>query len=414
VSESILNVSYLAVALVELVNTVWKILVLRRDPTPALILTVPCLLFSVATFVLATPVVYRALGDASGQPNLPTLVVDVSIVLAFALCHVLSMLWNPQHRDDLKALRRRIIRWSGIYGLGVLLMLALFLAADIPGPSHPIDFNVTYGHDPLIFSWLMVFLFCHGCGIVGTYLQCRNVRTDDRRLNRSVRQFGRAMIFIFGFIICMALAILANFMGSHSLDWLAMVADGTGSIGAVIAGYALTGAAVGEWRQELRDVKALQPLWNLVAAGTGHMPPNSNRLMGGAGRRLMQRVIDIRDGTRRLRPWMSERPAQAVEALTSTMGSPGMDLKAVQAAATLLDATARLNAARAAWRAQGHQGEPPPPGAPEVVLPGEDTAQPDERGHLVRVAKALSLPIVEAALITADYAVAPVADRQGP
>ncbi|MGA4947919.1 MAB_1171c family putative transporter [Streptomyces lydicamycinicus] len=412
-SESASNVVYLVIAVIDFVIAGWKCLALLRDPTPTLSLITVNFVASGLVFAMAAPAGYRMLGELTGVPSFATLPVYIGILTCFSLLHLLTMLWDPRLRQSPAVLRRRVTVWSAAYLAAPAVMVVAFCSADLSGPTDPLKFNTNFAGDPLIQVFLAVFLTTLACGTLNTYRRCRKLNPADPRFRHALRSFGTAMLFVFGYVVCSVPAITLAALGNHALDTVGVLGSTFGSIGALITSYGLSGAAVGAWLRERRDIKALQPLWDLVVEGVDEDlafsvdSARSHRLAWNVGFNLHRRVIEILDGMRALRPWVSPLPAAAVYAAQEQEASRGtadgrplseQDLQAAATAAALRDAAQRLQAARLEAAAQGHAGHPQPPEGPQVTLPGEDTPASDERQRLLRVAQALTAPLVTTAL----------------
>ncbi|MFE1173939.1 MAB_1171c family putative transporter [Streptomyces sp. NPDC058773] len=412
-SESASNVVYLAIAVIDFVIAGWKCLALLRDRTPTLSLITVNFVSSGLVFAMAAPAGYRMLGELTGVPSFATLPVYIGILTCFSLLHLLTLLWDPQLRQRPAVLRRRVTVWSAVYLAAPAVMVVAFCSADLSGPIDPLRFNTDFAGEGPVQVFLAVFLATLACGTLSTYRQCRKLKPADPRFRHALRSFGTAMLFVFGYVVCSAPAIVLAAFGNHALDTVGVLGSTFGSIGALITSYGLSGAAVGAWLRERRDIKALQPLWDLVVEGVDEDlafsvdSARSHRLAWNVGFNLHRRVIEILDGMRALRPWVSPLPAAAVRAAYEQQAShgtadarrpPEQEVQAVATAAALRDAVQRLQAARREATAPGHSGRPQPPEGPQVALPGEDTPAAGERQRLLRVAQALTDPLVATAL----------------
>ncbi|MER5466255.1 MAB_1171c family putative transporter [Streptomyces sp. NPDC002668] len=411
-SESTSNIVYLFIAGVTFAIAVWKSLALLRDPTPTLALTAAMFVTCVPIYVLAAPVGYRALGDALDQPSFATLPVYVGILACFAYLHVITLLWDQQLRERPTALRRSVTAWSLAYSASMVLMVAFFLSADLSGPADPLRFNTRFADDPLVLTFLAVFLVTLTSGTLNTFRRSRRLNPEDPQVQHSLRVFMVAMLFVFGYAVCQVPAITVAALGNHSLDALGLYGAVPGVSGCLIMCYGLSGSAVEAWLRERRDIRALQPLWDLVVGGVDEdlafsaRSARSSRLRLNVTFNLHRRVIEILDGIRALRPWVAPDSAETVYAVHARQQSessnqsqslPEPELEAAATATALCDAVERLQAARRAWAVQGRTGRPQSPDA-VGSLPGENTPAGDERDRLLRVARALSQPLVRAAL----------------
>ncbi|KNE80742.1 hypothetical protein ADZ36_20390 [Streptomyces fradiae] len=370
-------------------------------------------LCATAVYAMAAPVGYRILGEVTEHPSFATLPVYIGILTCFSLVHIITLLWDPQLRQTPPRRRRIVAAWSTGYGSAAVLMIVFFLLAELHGPADPLRFNTAFADDPMVLLFLAVFLSTLTSGTLNTFRQCRRVKLEDPQLNHSLRAFALAMLGVFGYVVCNAPAIVLAALGNHTLDTVGVYGSTFGVIGTVIMCYGLSGSAVVAWVRERHDFRALQPLWDLVVAGVDQDLAYSKR--AARSRRPIvnvtfhwhRRVIEISDGIRALRPWVSSAPVEAVYRLNDQRAAAGVGpwaplatprLEAAATAAALRDAARGLQKARRARGAHSSWGQLEPADAPVVPLPDEDTPAGQERHRLLRVAKALSHPIVVAAL----------------
>ncbi|WP_338674466.1 MAB_1171c family putative transporter [Streptomyces sp. SCSIO 30461] len=407
-SEQTSTLVYLIMAAASLAIALWKGMALFRDPTPTLSLITTNFLCSTAIYVMAAPSVYVVIGEATGNPSFATLPVYIGILVCFAHLHLLTLLWSPMQQRSPATLRRRVTRWAALYGLAALLMVATFCSADLSEPADPLKFNTNNARDPVTLLFLAVFLSTLTCSTLSTFRQCRGVRLDDPRLQHAVRAFGIAMLFVFGYVVCSVPAVAFAASGSHALDDVGVWGSSFGVLGTLIASYGLCGAAVSAWLKERRDIRALQPLWDIVVAGVdpelafSATSARSHRLAANVTFNLHRRVIEILDGMRVLRPWVRSEPVEAVytlqersvhEDVCTARPVPERELRAIATAAALRDAAERLQTAQ-----RGGSSRPQPPDTPARHLLGEDTPAADERDRLLHIARVLTHPLVDAAL----------------
>ncbi|MFE7778423.1 MAB_1171c family putative transporter [Streptomyces sp. NPDC057445] len=412
-SEGLSNVVYLIIAVMSLSIAIWKALAFRRDSTLTLGLTTSLFLCSAVVYVLASPWGYRVVGAFAGEPSFATLPVYVGILWCFAYTHALTILWNPRLRRGRLSLRGRLTVWTVAYGFAAVLMVVTFSMADLSTAADPLRFNTNNAQEPVVLVFLAVFLSTLTCGTLSTYRQCQRMRLPDQRLQHAVRAFGIAMLFVFGYVVCSVPAITLAAAGNHALDQVGVLGSSFGSTGALIASYGLSGGAASAWMRERRDIRALQPLWDLVVAGVdpelafSATSARSHRLATNVTFNLHRRVIEILDGMRALRPWVTAQAPQAVYALAAAPQPTRsayvevrseQELQAIATAAALRDAAEHLQASRREGGMQNVSGRPQTPHGQGGVLPGEDTAAADERERLLRVARALTHPLVSAAL----------------
>ncbi|MFD8664898.1 MAB_1171c family putative transporter [Streptomyces microflavus] len=408
-SEHLSNIVYLSVAATTLMLALWKGLALRRDPTAPLALTASMLLCASLVYAMAAPVGYRTLGQWAGAPSFATLPVYLGILTCFSLVHIITLLWDPRRRRQPRSLRRTVSRWVLGYLGAATLMIIFFLLADLAGPADPLRFNTTFAGDPMVLLFLAVFLATLSSGTLNTWWQCRNVKLSDPQLQHSLQAFGVAMLGVFGYVVCGAPAIAAAALGHHGLDTVGVFGSTCGVIGTIVMCYGLSGSAVVVYFKQRKDFRKLQPLWELVVAGVdedlAYSSGSSRSRLPAAnvGFNLHRRVIEILDGTRALRPWVSLAPVARLHSLAaeSTWGEKGPlsgpELQAAATAAALRDAVRRLQELRKSPALGGTDEDAHRPGE-TTALPGDDTPAGAERERLLLVARALSHPLVTAAL----------------
>ncbi|PVC69517.1 MAB_1171c family putative transporter [Streptomyces sp. CS081A] len=405
-SEHTTTAVYLAVAAINLLITVWKGMALLRERTATLALITLSFAVSVLVYAAASPAGYRGLGEATGRPSAATLPVYSGIVVCYAITHVLTVLWattpSPRERAEVN---RRARTWAGAYAGAIVAMAVAFGAADLGGrPADPLRFNTDFAEGrPLVLVFLTLFLTALSCATLNTARLARRTVPEDPNLRHAVRYFGVSMVICFGYVVCNAPAVLLASLGNHALDDVGTLGSLFGTVAAVLTGYGMTGAAVGAWLRERRDVKTLQPLWRLavkdVDARLALDPGGAGLCLTHVRFTLHRRVVEILDGMRVLRAWSSADAAGAigrhVEAAVPPL--PAAERQAVVTAAVLRDAGLRLRAARA-HAARTRQERPVPPDTPVARLPGDDTAASDERERLLLVAAHLDHPLVTSAL----------------
>ncbi|MER5985648.1 MAB_1171c family putative transporter [Streptomyces sp. NPDC001787] len=408
-SEHLSNVVYLSVAMTTLMLALWKALALRRDPTAPLALTASMLLCATFVYAMAAPVGYRTVGQWAGEPSFATLPVYLGILTCFSLVHIITLLWDPRLSQQPQHLRRTVSGWVVGYLGAATLMIIFFLLADLDHPADPLRFNTAFADDPMVLLFLAVFLATLSSGTLNTFRQCRSLRLSDPQLQHSLQAFGVAMLGVFGYVVCGAPAIAAAALGYHGLDTVGVFGSTCGVIGTIVMCYGLSGSAVAVYFRQRQDFRRLQPLWELVVAGVdedlAYSSDSSRKRLPAAnvGFNLHRRVIEILDGTRALRRWLSPVPVERLYSLAAKDtwgkggGLSGSELQAAATAAALRDAVRRLQELRESPVPGGTHQDTHGPSEP-TALPGDDTPAGAERERLLLVAKALSHPLVAAAL----------------
>lgn len=395
---------YLLMTVIFLVIAGWKALALLREPSLPLALITAAFFVGGVVYAMASPAGYRHLGAELGEPRIATLFIYVGILLCYADTHILALLWTPARDTPRSIVRRTVALWTSAYGLAITAMATEFLHAHLDGPADPLRFNTQQADDPHVLVFLSILLVVLACGTLNTWQRSRRTAGTDPRIRHALRWFGGSMLVTFGYVLCSAPAIFVAALGHQNLQALGVVGAYFGILGCLGTAYGMSGAAVTAWLRERRDTVALQPLWKLVVGdidqGLMYSPTSARPHVWGILRIVLtRRIIEILDGIRTVQPWASAEVAQAVHDLKDR-ALPADELEAIVTAAVLRDAAARYQASAGAARASGEKWVRPPSGAGHSadVLPGTDTAPQDERARLVRVARAMTHPLVDAAL----------------
>ncbi len=414
-SDSVATIVYLLMATAFLLLACWKASALRREPAPTLALMVANFVVAAAVYVIASPLGYTAVGSAFGQAWIPTLPIYVGILVNFGLVQLLTIIWTSPSQDPPHRVRHAVIGWSLLYTLAIAVMTVAFLHADLRGPAVPLKFNTEQPDEPPVLFFLGVFLTMLTCGTLHTWHRARRAKPDDERIAHALHWFGRSMAVTFGYVVCSAPAIVAASRGYHQLDAVGVFGSVFGVVGCIGICYAMSGAAVSVWLRERRDIRVLEPLWDLVVAGVDpdlelSKSARPSRLLN-VRLNLHRRIIEILDGILKLRLWVTADAAGAVETMHSESlndealreklglaetGLTAQELEAAVTAAVLRHAVGRLQDART--RSTDASGPTPPSDALAYAMPGQDTAADEERPRLLRVARALELLLVQAAL----------------
>ncbi|WP_434598528.1 DUF6545 domain-containing protein [Streptomyces sp. A5-4] len=395
---------YLAMAVIFLIIAGLKALAFLREPSLPLALIAAGFFDGGVVYAMASPAGYRILGAQFGEPRIATLPIYAGILLAYANTHILTLLWTPPDDAPRSTVRRTVALWSAGYGLAILAMVVAFLHADLDGPADPLLFNTQQADDPYVQVFLGILLVVLSCGTLNTWQRTRRTSGTDPRIRHALRWFGGSMLVTFGYVLCSAPAVVFAALGHQELQTLGMLGSYFGILGCVGTCYGVSGTAVTAWLRDRRDTVALQPLWKLVVGdidqGLMYSPTSAKPHVWGILRIVMtRRIIEILDGIRAVQPWASAEAAQAVRDIKGRP-LPADELEAVVTAAVLRDAAARYHASAEAARAAGERRVRPPSGADQTAgaLPGANTAAQDERARLVRVARALTHPLVAPAL----------------
>ncbi|MDF3303292.1 DUF6545 domain-containing protein [Streptomyces tropicalis] len=393
---------YLLMTVIFLFIAGWKTLAFLRGPTVTLALIATAFFVGGVVYAIASPAGYRFLGEEFGQPRIATLPIYIGILACYADTHILTLLWTPAHDAPRSKVRRTVTLWTTAYGLAITAMTLVFLGADLDGPADPLRFNTQQADDRHVQVFLMILLGVLACGTLNTWQRSRRAESANPQVRHALTWFGGSMLVTFGYVLCSAPAIILAAFGHQELQTLGVFGSYFGILGCLGTCYGMTGAALSAWLRERRDSAALQPLWKLVVGdvdtGLMYSPTSAKPHLWGAVRVVLtRRIIEILDGIRTVQPWVSADIVQAVHELEDGTLPPD-ELEAVVTAAVLRDAAARYRASPEAARPAGKQHRSAPACQAAGVLPGRQTAAQDERARLVRVARALPHPLVDAAL----------------
>ncbi|GAA3586465.1 hypothetical protein GCM10022222_83960 [Amycolatopsis ultiminotia] len=296
----------------------YKLSAVRRSwRDPAYLAMMATLLLQCLTFTLGTLSIGQSL---FGVPNLTILLLHVVAVAYCISAQIMMLLWaNP-----LPAIRRTVRGWLLAGAVLCVLLVALFAVANRPGT--PASEFSTGSSDPVILTYLLLFIVSQAVPCVTIFRQCLPYArsTSNSWLRRALRMLAAGAAVLFLYCAARTVNILSPALGLHLGAW-AVAASVFSALGIVVVSVALTMPSWGGhvsnalgWRRNLRSYRALYPLWHSLYESTPDIalePPTA----GGSTRRwsdlhylLHRRVIEIRDGWRALRPYMDRAdPASA-------------------------------------------------------------------------------------------------------
>nr|WP_202447772.1 MAB_1171c family putative transporter [Streptomyces sp. SID5468] len=369
-----------------------KVAALRRGFSLSVLVITSSLITGVSAFFVQAPVVYRTLDGAAGRIGFASLIVYSCIVLYGAHGHMLAVVWAAEVGHT-PVPRVRIVVHLVSYAVILAAMWAAFWRTRGGGPERPLAFNVSHADDPDTVVFLVVFMAGLSYSMLSAAWECRRgARTDNPRLRRGLRHISVASLFIFGYVVFAGPSLACAAAGHHQLDVLTDVGSLSGTVGAVILNWGMSGSTVQTWWRDRRDYRRLRVLWETAVGGAertvalappGRLVERWSLLSAGAWL-LLRRLADICDAERALSPWMNPRLAVVAEEAGRRRRLPPEEVRALASAAMLLDAVER-------------KGRGEPPGYRATPRPA-DVAPERERAHLVRVARALGHPLVREVL----------------
>ncbi|POX38811.1 hypothetical protein C3486_21260 [Streptomyces sp. Ru73] len=376
-------------ALTSAVITAGKLLALRHDRSPALVVIASGSVLATAAFVTTLLPVHRWIGSLTGLTGLDTLVIQLCVHGFAAHSHILAALWGRESLPDrrLGASPRAL---AVLYLVIAAVLTALYFSADLPD-SPAVASGAGLARDPAALAFLLLSCAAGAYALLSTARACRQIHrvvgTGRPPMSRALRAIGWGSLLIVVSHLLRVLPLLTAAVTHRHPDVLRLVAPLAAGVGCHLVQYGYLAPAWSAWRRERRDFRRLRSLWDLtVRSCEPHLalhPPG--RLTEGLALNvrswyLPRRVMEIADALRTLHPWMSPEPAERVRLAASGL-MPSSEVAAVCAAATLADAASRK---RRGLPAHPRHGSCPVPGLPAG----------DERAYLVRVAAALEHPLV--------------------
>jgi hypothetical protein len=356
-----------------------------RDPTEAALLIAFGLTWII--FAVSTPSVSAWLDQFTGVHNLSALIIDCSLVLYSCVIQTLVLMWVYPPEKARPAIRRRVI----IYGLVLVTMISLFLAA---GSTHGIsvsDYFLHYADKPPIAAYLALYLVALSAGLASMLRICLRYAGEagSSWLRRGLQVSGAGCGIGLAYCACRVGTGVSPLLGWPRGIWELGVAVFGGSAAVLI----LIGLTLPSWGPSLGAAPRrlgrhlaychLHPLWTAITAAAPEVVLDAS-----ATKRLPLRdldfllprlIIEIRDGQRVLQPLADPATAEQAEELGQEAGLSGDELgAAVQAA--ILQSAIRGKAEGAPERASAPQEVP--------VYGGDDLLA--EVAWLKQVARAFS------------------------
>ncbi|MEV0413506.1 MAB_1171c family putative transporter [Streptomyces sp. NPDC050448] len=275
----------------------------RDNAYRALVIT---LLLQCLTFTMGAV----AMGGKSflGVGNLAILVMHVSAVAFCVSAQIILLRWATASEEAARKARYWLI--TGI-ALSALLT-ALFFIAD--GPGRPAsDFNTGSGQ-PLVLTYLLVFIVSQAVPCVTIFRQCGPYArmTGKASLRQALRLLSVAAVVLFLYCACRTVNILTAAWGIDIGVWqvAASVFSAAGivmiSLSLTISSWEASAAKLLEWVRSYRSYRALYPLWRDLYESSPDivLEPPGSASVSDLNYRLHRRVIEIRDGWRDLRPYI--------------------------------------------------------------------------------------------------------------
>ncbi len=396
---------YLGIGGIAWVVATLKLRAWRRGPSQGLLVVALTVASPATSFVLAAPVVYRAVDRLSGCGNLATLLVYLGITGFSAAAVVLARIWDPPGRRPGTRTRWTAVRPDGrpvrvrlvVFGVLAAAMTVLFLAGGPYRPETPLTFDTAFAPHLVVAAFLVVYQAVFGFALTDIGRVCLGHARwlPAGALRRGIRLIAAGSLTACGYVLCKTVAVAASAAGVAGAEWLSTAAGPVFAVaGAVLITAGFTLPALAAFTRRRRDFRALRPLWDLVHGADRRLaleepwsPWTERFAVRDLEWRAARRGLEIRDGQLTLRPWVDPDVVAAAGRLAGRERLATGEHDALVVAAALRSAVAALNA-----------GRPPRPREEQPHLPGMDTEPAEERGHLVRVAQRLNEPLTDEAL----------------
>ncbi|MFE3329748.1 MAB_1171c family putative transporter [Streptomyces sp. NPDC059176] len=274
----------------------------RDNAYRALVVT---LLLQCLTFTMGAV----AMGSESflGVGNLAVLVMHVAAVAFCVSAQIILLRWATAAEEAARKTRYWLITGAALNAL----LIALFFIAD--GPGRPAsDFNTGSGQ-PLILTYLLVFIVSQALPCVTIFRQCGPYArmAGKASLQQALRLLSVAAVVLFFYCLARTVNILTAAAGIDIGVWQ-VAASVFSAAGIVVLSLSLTisswGPSAGKflfWIRSYQSYRALYPLWRDLYESSPDIvlePPGA--AVSDLNYRLHRRVIEIRDGWRDLRPYI--------------------------------------------------------------------------------------------------------------
>jgi hypothetical protein len=301
---------YPACAIIVGLVTLWRLPTLWTRRTPVHV--VLWLVFALTTvlFTVSSPTIWPRVSAALGITNISGLITQGLVIVLAALQQVLVLLWVHDWETGWRKLRPRLLAFAA-----VLVAMAVLFFDSMSKGENPNDFALAKAGQ---FPWYLtvyVLSFCVAQGsTLRICLQCARKVTDTwlrRGLLLTAAGCGADFVYATGRLGDIAVAMV----GSSGVAWepVVQIAAVTSAILRPIAwtipswGHHLSNASA--WVGRVFALRQLAPLHARIVAVVPEV-----RLPLEAGTpvdtRLYRMLIEIRDGQRALRPWMSSAVAE--------------------------------------------------------------------------------------------------------
>ncbi|MFD7711346.1 MAB_1171c family putative transporter [Streptomyces sp. NPDC059785] len=279
----------------------------REAAYRALVVT---LLLQCLTFTMGA---VAMVGDSFlGVGNLAVLVMHVSAVAFCVSAQIILLRWATAGAEAVWRARAWLITGVALNAL----LIVLFFVAD--GPDRPAtDFNTGSGQ-PLVLTYLLVFIVSQAVPCVTIFRQCGPYArmTENASLRQALRMLSVAAVILFLYCLCRTINILTAANGIDIGVWqlasniFSAAGIVTLSLALTISSWESSATRLVGWARSYRSYRALYPLWRDLYESSPDivLEPPGAAAVSDLDYRLHRRVIEIRDGWRDLRPYIDRVP----------------------------------------------------------------------------------------------------------
>ncbi|WP_241779684.1 MAB_1171c family putative transporter [Streptomyces natalensis] len=320
----------------------YKIRSLRFERrAPALLALLTAFALKGTAFVLATPVVARAVDRQLGIPDIAALCIHLLGGVAFsAAVLVVLVFWAHAPEQAWPRARWRL----GIAVIVMLTMLSLWIAAAAGSSGRSTHYLVQNANRPVVDVYLLLYVSTLLVALVEIARLCRKYAEVSGHpwLRRGLRVTAMgALIYSINFVN-RASDVVIEQLDLNPLKWEILTLLGAGiGIPLIVGGLTIPSwgphlSTLHTWWNNYRTYRSLHPLWLAMYQELPEivLPPPASTLSN-LNYRLYRRIIEIRDGQIALRPYMNSEISVRTAKLGREAGLAGNELRAVIEAAQL-------------------------------------------------------------------------------
>jgi len=331
----------------------------RHDPTiRAFWLS---LLFLALALTILLPSVAAWIDRVTGSPNLSRLLGNEVVLIAAWAVQIFVFL-NLDYQGNGAQARIHLASWTLLAVL--IAMTVLFALAPVHHEST--DFWPRYGTARFMLEYRLVYLAYLGFAIVNIVRHSWNYAgiADQPSLSVGLRLVAIGGALGGGYVTHEGLRVTALALGVHNAfldsDTVTRVLIAC-SVGLMVAGVTMPAwgtrldiPALYHWFDRHQTYRQLYPLWRALyemSPRIALVPPRSRISDGLTIRdldfRLYRRIVEIRDGSLELRPYVDSGVIERARDLSRSAGLPEQEVRAIVEAASLAAALEERRMGRA-------------------------------------------------------------------